>query len=166
MDRLPIAVTLVSIVIAVVLWFIAYSLESDSRWFPEQAESQEQPDWLRPTEETAVRSNDQAAECMQTEDDLRVSVEQARSCTTNSDCTLFDYGYPIQCMTSVSKSAITTLRLAYRNYEQQCEFRVYYDCPTGEMERRPVCIDDLCAVELSNNEILTEETLDYLGIDR
>ena len=166
MDRLPLAVTLVSIAIAFVLWFIAYSLESDSRWMPDGFNNQDQLDWMRPAVDTPVRTNEQTESCLQTEDNLRTSVEVARLCTSNSDCTLFDYGYPIQCMTSVSKSKITALRLAYRNYEQQCAYRVYYDCPTGDMDRTPVCENNLCTVKLSGNEVLTEETLDYLGIDR
>ncbi len=165
MERLPLAVTLISIAVAFVLWYIAYSLESDTRWLPVDADSLEQPDWLRPANDAPVRSVDAAVNCMDTEEELRASVRQARACTKNSDCTLFDYGYPIQCMTSVAKTQITSLRLAFRNYEQRCEFRVYYDCPTGEMDRRPVCVNNMCAVELSGTEILTEETLDYLGID-
>jgi hypothetical protein len=165
MERLPLTVTLISIAVAFVLWYVAYSLESDTRWLPADADSQEQPGWLRPANDTPVRSADAMVSCMDTEEELRASVQQARACSTNSDCTLFDYGYPIQCMTSVAKTRITPLRLAFRNYEQQCEFRVYYDCPTGEMDRRPVCINNMCAVELSGTEILTEETLDYLGID-
>ena len=165
MDRLPLAVTLVSIVIAFVLWLIAYSLESDSRWFPEQSDTQEQPEWLSLAEDTPLRTSGTAGDCMQTEEDLRASVEQARACNSDADCTLFDYGYPIQCMTSIVKSEITALRLAYRNYERHCEFRVYYDCPTGEMEREPVCRNNRCAVELTGNDVLNEETLDYLGIE-
>ena len=166
MDRLPLTVTLISIAAAFVLWYIAYSLENDSRWLPETTQSEEAPDWLRPAVDTPLQTDEKAQGCARTEEELRASVEAARSCMTDNDCTLFDYGYPIQCLTSVSRLQITALRLAYRNYEQQCDFRVYYDCPTGEMERRPVCVDNQCAVDLSGNEILTEETLDYLGIDR
>ena len=166
MDKLPITVTLVCFAIAVVLWYVAYSLEDDARWFPETTESEGTPEWLRPGVDTPVRADAPAVSCAATEDELRASVESARACSTDSDCTLFDYGYPIECMTSVAKTHITPLRLAYRNYEQQCEFRVYYDCPTGDVERRPVCIDNKCSVTLSDPEILTEETLDFLGIDR
>ena len=69
-------------------------------------------------------------------------------------------------MTSVAKSEITALRLEYRNYERSCLYRVYYDCPTGHMERQAVCRNNRCTVELQSNEILEEATLDYLGIDR
>lgn len=152
-------------VIALALWFIAYSLENDSRWFPEESQTASEPDWLRPGGETAVGSDAQTESCIQTESDMLTLVEDARQCNTHSDCTLFDYGYPIQCMTSVAKTRITDLRLAYRNYEQQCEFRVYYDCPTGDRVRIPVCEQGMCSVVLSGTDGLTEETLDYLGID-
>ncbi|MBT8078358.1 MAG: hypothetical protein KJO31_07255 [Gammaproteobacteria bacterium] len=166
MDKLPVTVTLICLVIAVALWYVAYSLEGDARWLPDTAHSEEQPEWLRPAVDSPVRTDDIAASCAATEAELRASVESARICTVDSDCTLFDYGYPIECMTSVSRLQITPLRLAYRNYEQKCEFRVYYDCPTGGVERRPVCVNNKCSVTLNDPEVLTEETLDYLGIDR
>ena len=103
--------------------------------------------------------------CEQSEDILWTKVGAAQYCSIDDDCTLFDYGYPIQCLTSVAKNEITALRLEYRKYEQSCAFRVYYDCPTGNMERQAVCRSNRCAVELQSNEILEEETLDYLGLD-
>jgi hypothetical protein len=33
------------------------------------------------------------------------------------------------------------------------------------MERQPVCRSNRCTVELQSNEVLEEETLEYLGID-
>ena len=83
---------------------------------------------------------------------------------TDSDCTLFDFGYPIDCMTSVAKSEITDLRLEYRRYEESCDFRVYFDCPAEPMVRRAVCQQNRCSVSLETIDGLEKETLDYLGI--
>ena len=168
MDKLPITVTLIALAVALALWFVAYSLENEARWVPGTEESREQPDWLRPDQErdTPVRAAADSPGCLETEEQLRAQVEQARYCTSNRDCTLFDYGYPIECLTSVSKTSISSLRIAYRDYEEQCEYRVYYDCPTGDVQRRPVCVNNQCSVDISGTDILEEQTLDHLGIDR
>ena len=102
--------------------------------------------------------------CEETENALRDRVDTSRRCTSDSDCTLFDFGYPIDCMTSVAKSEITGLRLEYRRYEESCNFRVYFDCPAEPMERRAVCRENRCSVSLQAIDGLEEETLDYLGI--
>ena len=67
-------------------------------------------------------------------------------------------------MMSVAKSEITALRLEYRQYEQSCEYRVYYDCPAEPMERRAFCEQNRCSVYLYAIDTLEEETLEYLGI--
>ncbi len=105
-----------------------------------------------------------ALSCEEAENALRDRVETARCCTSDSDCTLFDFGYPMDCMTSVAKSEITGLRLEYRRYEQSCDFRVYFDCPAEPMGRRAVCQENRCSVSLQTIDILEEETLEYLGI--
>jgi len=165
MMRLPYATALISVTVAVALWLIATWLEGDSPWLvsgPETdagfANSEVRPD-------TPVQVRPEFDGCEQAEDALRQKVDAAQYCSTNDDCTLFDYGYPIQCLTSVAKSEITTLRLEYRNYEQSCAYRVYYDCPTGNLERQAVCRGNRCSVDLQSNEVLEEETLDYLGLD-
>lgn len=165
MNRLPFATAIISVIVAVSLWLVATWLESDSPWLnpdpasvTEMAEVQVRPD-------TPVKVSPDIANCEQAEDAMRARVEDAQSCSTDDDCTLFDYGYPIECLTSVAKSDITALRLEYRNYEQSCAYRVYYDCPTGNMERQAVCRSNRCTVELKSTEILEEKTLDYLGLD-
>ena len=162
MNRLSYVTTLIAIVIAVALWAIATWLESDSTWLTSpQAETTEPA--VRP--DTPVRIDPNAPGCDEAEAELQRKVDAAQYCSTDDDCTLFDYGYPIECLTSVSKSEITMLRREYRRYEQSCDFRVYYDCPTGRMERQAVCRTGRCQVELMSNEVLEEETLDYLGLD-
>ena len=165
MMRLPYATALISVTVAVALWLIATWLEGDSPRLvpgPEAgagfANSEVRPD-------TPVQVKPELTGCEQAEDALRQKVDAAQYCSTNDDCTLFDYGYPIQCLTSVAKSEITTLRLEYRNYQRICAYRVYYDCPTGSMERQAVCRSNRCSVDLQSNEVLEEETLDYLGLD-
>jgi len=166
MNRLPYATALISIVVAVGLWLIATWLEGDSAWLKSQPEpaAEISGDSVRP--DSPVQADADVAGCDQVEDDLRQQVDASQSCSIDEDCTLFDYGYPIQCLTSVAKSEITALRLRYRNYEQSCPYRVYYDCPTGSMERQPVCRSNRCTVELQSNGILEETTLDYLGIEQ
>ena len=97
---------------------------------------------------------------------MLAAVDEARHCVVDDDCTLFDYGYPIQCMTSVSMNEITALRRQYRIYESSCRFRVYYDCPTDGAERIAVCRSNQCTVEIETIDSLRDETLDYLGIGR
>ncbi len=165
MNRLPYATTFVSVTIAVALWLVAMWLEGDSPWLSSGPASSSGFAGTPVRPDTPVKVSADAAACEQAEGALRARIETAQHCSTDDDCTLFDYGYPIQCLTSVAKTDITALRLEYRNYEKSCEYRVYYDCPTGNMERQAVCRSNLCVVELQSTEILKEETLDYLGLD-
>lgn len=157
------SVTLVSVAAAVLLFAVASWFEGDARWQPVG-----RPDFAtglpqaRP--DTPVRVNTDYLSCQQSEATLIARVDEARYCATDDDCTLFDYGFPVQCLTSVSKNEITALRLEYRNYEHSCEYRVYYDCPSGPLERQPVCSGGRCEVQLVEDEMLNEETLRHLGI--
>lgn len=165
-NRLTLKTTLISVIAAVVLFAIASSFEDDAHW---QMTTNEAPA-MNPARESGVgpvlRTISAAENCERSENELRRSVERARVCEFDDDCTLFDFGYPIQCLTSVAKSAITALRLDYRRYGTNCDFRVYYDCPTGDMEREAVCRNNRCEVELTTLDGLTEQTLDHLGIGR
>jgi hypothetical protein len=165
-NRLPYATAIISVTLAVALWLVATWLEDESRWpVPEPApatgisEVQVRPD-------SAVQVSTDAADCDQAEAALRAKVDDAQYCSTNDDCTLFDYGYPIECLTSVAKNEISALRAEYSNYERSCQYRVYYDCPTGHMERRAVCRSNRCTVELRSTEVLEDRTLDYLGLEQ
>jgi hypothetical protein len=91
------------------------------------------------------------ASCPAVEDNLENLVGESRACETDDDCTMFDYGYPIDCMTSVAKSAIPGLRTAYKQYDESCEHRLFYDCPTDPFVRVPVCRNQRCTVELFGN---------------
>lgn len=88
------------------------------------------------------------ASCADVEDNLELLVGESRACATDEDCTLFDYGYPIDCMMSVAKSAVPGLRTAYRQYDESCEHRLFYDCPTEPFVRVPLCSNNHCVVEL------------------
>jgi len=166
MNRLPYATALISISLAIILWFIATRLEDDSRWLTMQEGAQPDLTMQQPRKDTPVQTTESVANCAQAEDVLRRKVESARYCSTDDDCTVADYGYPIQCLTSVAKSEISALRLEYRNYEKNCAFRVYYDCPSGQAERQAVCRNNRCEVDLVTNDLLQDETLEYLGIER
>jgi len=165
MKHLPYATALISISAAVVLWLIATWLEGDTPWLLPKPEAGTGISNAEVRPDTPVQVKSDLAGCEQAEDALRQKVDDAQYCSTDDDCTLFDYGYPIECLTSVAKTEITALRLEYRNYEQSCAYRVYYDCPTGDMERQAVCRSNRCAVELQSTEVLEEETRDYLGLD-
>lgn len=166
MNRLPVNTTLISVALAIGLFTIASFFEDDSRWMPVE------PAALRTTPQRPssglggpLKTTSSAESCEQSEQLLQQSVAAARHCSTDDDCTLFDYGYPIQCLTSVAKSEITNLRLDFKRYELSCDYRVYYDCPTGDVDRRAVCRGNLCTVELETIDSLRDETLEYLGID-
>lgn len=165
MNRLTYATALISVTVAVALWLIATWLEGDTPWLVPGSESGSGFAQSRVRPDSALRLSPDATGCEQAEDALRAQVDAAQHCSIDDDCTLFDYGYPIQCLTSVAKADITVLRLEYRNYQQSCAFRVYYDCPTGHMERQAVCRNNLCTVELKSNDFLEEKTLDYLGLN-
>ncbi len=166
MNRLPYATALISMSLAVILWFIATRFEDESRWLTIQEGTPPDLAMQRPGKDTPVQTTQSVTNCEQAEDDLREKVAGARSCSTDDDCTVADYGYPIQCLTSVAKSEITSLRLEYRNYEKNCAFRVYYDCPSGQAKRQAVCRNNRCEVDLVTTDLLQEETLEYLGIER
>ena len=165
MNRLPFATAIISVVVAIALWLVATWLESDSPWLDTDPASATGIGNVEVRPDTPVQVIPDAADCEQAENVLRARVYDAQFCLSDDDCTLFDYGYPIECLTSVAKSEITALRLEYRNYEQSCAYRVYYDCPTGDMERQAVCRSNRCAVDLKSTDILEGKTLDYLGLD-
>lgn len=144
------------------LWYMIKIVSENSRWLEIGTGELSEVPVAEPV--VSAVSNIAAPSCQETEISLRERVETARYCTTDNDCTLFDFGYPIDCMTSVAKSEITDLRYEYRRYEQSCAFRVYFDCPAEPMERRAVCQENRCSVSLQANDMLEEETLDYLGI--
>lgn len=165
MKQVPYATALFSVLAALVLWWVANLFEDDSRWMElADRSAPELPTQQRRTDST-VKIHTSVASCEQAEETLRQRVGNAQYCASDDDCTLFDYGYPIQCLTSVAKSEITALRLEYRNYEQSCAYRVYYDCPSGPAEREAVCRENRCEVDLVTIDLLKDETLQYLGIE-
>ena len=155
---------ILSVVLAVALWLAATWFEDDSRWLPAEPIEPVDMSLEVPRRDTPLRVNTDAMSCQGVEANLVSNVESSRYCVADDDCTLFDYGYPIQCMTSVAKAEISALRMAYRDYEQSCAYRVYYDCPSGEMERQAVCRNNRCEVELQSLDPLKDETLQHLGI--
>jgi len=155
--------TTLSVLIAIVLFALATWIEGE----PPPAlrrEPAKTPQMIREVrEETGLRDDSTLQSCRDAEASLLATVEAAQSCSVDEDCTILDYGYPIQCLTSIAQSAVSTVRIEYRNYEQACEFRVYYDCPSEPLRRVPVCRNSRCAVELSRNEILEELTREFLS---
>lgn len=154
----------ISVAIAVALWTVATWLDDDSRWLPADRRVAANLNPSVPRQDTPVKVDSAPLNCAQVERELIGSVESAQYCASDDDCTLFDYGYPIQCLTSVAKAEITALRLEYRKYESACAYRVYYDCPSGDLERQAVCRNNHCAVDLVGHDPLEDETLRYLGI--
>ena len=164
MSRQSTTVTLISVILAVTLFLIASYFEDDARWQLQGSDGSTTSVSPRTRFESPLQTISAADNCQQAERELVRAVDGARFCRSDDDCTTFDYGYPIQCLTSVAKSEITVLRLEYRRYEASCDFRVYYDCPTGDMDRAPVCRNNQCEVALVGIDELREETMDYLGI--
>lgn len=154
----------ISAAAAVLLWLVATWFEDDARWLPTVPEAEPAVAAGPVRSDTPVRTNTDALSCQQTEEELVDQVAGSQYCQTDEDCTLFDFGYPIQCLTSVSKSEITALRTAYRRYEDSCAYRVYYDCPSGDMEREAVCRSNRCEVDLVSMEPPEAETLRHLGL--
>jgi hypothetical protein len=105
----------------------------------------------------------QLRSCQDSENRLKLVIDGARSCNVDDDCTLFDYGYPLDCMTSVAKSQIPLLREEYRLYDESCEHRVFYDCPSEPFVRLALCRDNRCIVELDRRDDLEDATLDRLN---
>jgi hypothetical protein len=155
---------LISVIAAVVLFLVATLFEDDSRWLLPEGAEQIDTSPRSARQDTPVRVATDVLSCSQAEATLQARVGNAQYCSIDDDCTLFDYGYPIQCLTSVAKLEITALRLEYRKYEESCKYRVYYDCPSGDMKRQAVCRNNRCTVVLVSIDPLQDATLQHLGI--
>lgn len=166
MNKLPLSTALLSIVVAGALWYIALLLEGDDQWLKDGDAPSIETNFGRSTRDTPVLGGAAALGCQQAEQEMQEAVDDARYCEIDDDCTIFDYGYPIQCLTSVSKTHITALRLEYREYEESCPHRVYYDCPSEPLDREAVCRNRRCEVELRTLDILKDQTLEHIGVDR
>lgn len=162
MSRVTITAAVAWLLAILLLWFMIRIDGSNPSWLQIETSKRSAAATAKPN--VLPDANRITLSCDDTEKHLRERLDTARNCTADSDCTLFDFGYPIDCMTSVAKSEITDLRIEYRNYEESCEYRVYFDCPSEPMRRRAVCRENRCTVALEANDALEEETLDYLGI--
>ena len=126
-----------SIAIAVVLFAAATWLEGEQPE-PELPPPEKTPQMImgvRP--DSVVRDDRDGRSCKDAEARLRATVEAAQSCEVDEDCTILDYGYPLQCMTSIAQSKVSAFRLEYQRYEESCDYRVYYDCPSEPLVRVP-----------------------------
>jgi len=157
----------VSVAVAVVLWLVATVIENRlqvSDPFPpaavEPLEDERAADFPAGDEASGPMS------CEASEDRLKLVIDGARSCKVDDDCTLFDYGYPLDCMTSIAKSEIPLLREEYRKYDESCEFRVFYDCPTDPYVRLALCRNSRCIVELDRRNDLQDSTLEQMNRQR
>jgi hypothetical protein len=165
MKYLTSSTTAVSFVIALVLFVVASLIDGD-REPPTPPPPEKTPSLItqvRP--DSAVRDELAMQGCREAEESLKSRLDASQYCVADEDCTIFDYGYPIQCLTSVTQSEVSALRMEYRNYEQSCAYRVYYDCPSEPLERHAVCRNNRCAVELRTLDLLRDQTLRHLGID-
>jgi hypothetical protein len=162
MNRISLTTTIAGLLAFLSLWLMIMIDSDDLSWLSiGLGEPPAAPVAKSPVEPASVQP---VLSCEETENSLRDRIGTARYCTTDGDCTLFDYGYPIDCMMSVAKSEITALRIEYRKYEQSCKYRVYFDCPAEPMVRRAVCQENRCSVSLQTIDNLEDETLKYLGI--
>ena len=165
MNKLPLATAALAAVAALALWLLALYLEDDSHWVPPVASSSQVSGEGagRITPDSAVAIDVPACEVV--EDRLRSTVAESRACVSDRDCAVFDYGYPIDCMTSVARAEISTLRQEFSEYHASCEYRVYFDCPTGAAQRHAVCREQQCTIDLVTIDSLQDDTLDHLGLD-
>lgn len=165
MNKLPLPVLVLSVALAVVLWYIATLLEGDRYGVVDPPAITTPPDFGRQQADSPVHGGAAALRCDRSEQNIQQQVDASRYCESDDECTIFDFGYPIQCLTSVAKSEITELRRAFDSYQQDCTFRVYYDCPAEPLEREAVCRNNRCEVELRTLDQLREQTLRHLGIE-
>ena len=170
MPRVAPAWVLLSVGLAVVLWLLATMLESRMHGPPAGPSPSGAPAGSEAAEADRLQDgNDgnaggaEATSCAESENRLKVVIDGARSCNVDDDCTLFDYGYPLDCMTSVAKAQIPQLREEYRRYGEACEYRVFYDCPTEPYVRLALCRNNQCIVELDKRDDLEDATLDQLN---
>ena len=150
-------------VIAVALWSLATMLEARLGRAPVDAPSTPAAARESPNERSRPPDVAPSMSCEASEDSLRKIIERARACNVDDDCTLFDYGYPMDCMTSVGKDDIPLLRDEFRKYDETCEYRVFYDCPTEPYVRLAVCRNNRCIVELDRLDTLRESTLERIN---
>ena len=156
----------VSVAVAVVLWFLATAIEDRLRVSdPSPSPHVESLDDEREDFPAGDVASDPMS-CEASEDRLKLVIDGARSCKVDDDCTLFDYGYPLDCMTSIAKSEIPLLREEYRKYDESCEFRVFYDCPTDPYVRLALCRNSRCIVELDRRDDLQDSTLEQMNRQR
>jgi hypothetical protein len=155
---------LLSAVIAVVLWMMATAVEMHLQRNAALQRILTEPS-NEPKTGTGKVIEPDSSSCQDIELRLRRTIDDARFCSTDDDCTLFDYGYPIDCMTSVAKSQISLLREEYSHYDEKCRYRVFYDCPTEPYVRLALCRNNRCVVELDRNDALQDSTLDLPGED-
>lgn len=165
MNGLTGSTAFISILVAVILWSLATWLEGETDEADVRAVEATHAFVDEVTSDTEIRSDGVMQSCRSAENTIREIVDASQSCTVDDDCTIFDYGYPIQCLTSIAKAEIPKLRREYQNYQESCEYRVYYDCPSAPLRRQAVCRNSRCAVELQTIDILKNETLDHIGID-
>lgn len=154
-----------SIIVAVILWSLATWLEGERNEPDARSIEVARAFTDEVTPDTEIRSDGVLQSCRGAENTIREIVDASQNCVIDDDCTIFDYGYPIQCLTSIAKTEIPNLRRKYRNYQQSCQYRVYYDCPSAPLQRQAVCRNNRCAVELQTIDILKDATLDHLGIE-
>lgn len=157
----------VAVAIAVVLWLLATLVEN--RLQPSEPltlANEEAVGDERPGEAPSRSQARSPMSCEASEERLRRMIDDARFCNVDDDCTLFDYGYPLDCMTSIAKGEIPALRDEYRNYDESCEFRVFYDCPTEPYVRLALCRNNRCVVELDRRDDLQDSTLERMNRQR
>ena len=161
MKQLTSSTTAVSIVIATVLFVITSFFDKPP---PALYDPELTPEMIREVRpDTELRDERVTQSCQSAEERLFAAVDQAQNCAVDDDCTILDYGYPIQCMTSIAQDSVTAIREEYREYEKSCPYRVYYDCPSEPMQRVPVCRNNRCVVELQRHDQLKRLTLDYIN---
>ncbi len=165
MPRVSLIAIGVSVLLVMTLWLFAESL----RQAPPPVSVPTPAPQVVPAPTAPVNrptaGSEETLSCATVESRLIEQLAASRSCTRNADCTIVDYGYPVECLTAVARAQISELRQAFFAYRERCEYRVYYDCPTGDARPYAVCDAGRCEVRLLLPDRLSDDTLDYLEQD-
>ena len=71
-------------------------------------------------------------------------IEEARSCNTDGDCTLAEFGCPFGCVSPINVAHVERIQRKVDSYRDRC-FRCWYRC--GHLAGYPACRDQRCVYE-------------------
>jgi len=106
----------------------------------------------------ATIETQEGSDCMRMESELYTKLDQFRSCTVDTDCTLASFGCPFECVTSIGKISLDDLQREERSFQQECH-RCESSCPATLDKWRAACVRQRCVVLDRSIDELQQETL-------